>query len=131
MRSALLLVMLIVPIAATLGGCATGVRGVSVVNKTDRLIKAEFVQVTNFGEMTTAGFQTISPTGEFRHKVDDEERTRGQRVRFTLADESFTEGNWVMLNLPATRDRAYELKLINGRLSASELTKRPKSGPND
>lgn len=126
-----MLVMLFVPIVATLGGCATGVRGVSVLNKTDRLVKAEFVQVTNFGEMTTAGFQTISPTGEFRHKVDDEERTPGQRVRFTLADESFTDGNWVMLNLPATRDRVYELKLVNGRLSAKELSKRAASGPND
>lgn len=126
MRRAFFLLMLVLPLAASLTGCSTGVYGVSVVNKTDQLVKAEFVQVNNFGEMTSSGFQTISPTGEFRHKIDDEERTRGQRVRFTVVGQSVTDGNWVMLSLPAARDRMYELRLVNGRLSAKEVSKATK-----
>ncbi len=131
MRTSLLLISGLVASASLASGCASGLYGVSVTNKTDQLIRAEFVQVDNFGAVTSNGFQTISPSGEFRHKIDDEERTRGQRVRFTVADQSVTDGNWVMLNLPATRDRLYELQIVNGRLTAREVNRRPRSGPND
>lgn len=122
MRTLLLLPLLL------LAGCANfSTRGVSVENATDQIVKVEFLQLNKQGEMVTTGTQILSPGGAFQHKIDDEERTRGSRIRFMLDSQTLSDANWVMLNLPATRDRAYELKMVNNRLTARDLSKRMRS----
>lgn len=113
-------------LASGLTGCSTGVHGVTVNNSTDRIVRVELMQLRKDGEMTAYSTQTVGPGGEFKHMVDDEERRPGMRARFTLADQKPEEGNWVMLNMPKDRDRAYDLRLLGSRLTAQEQTKNRK-----
>ncbi len=123
---------LVVAAGATLvlAGCETSAtapwenfasaHGVRVTNQTDRIVRAELVQLRPNGEMTTWSTQTVSPGAEFKDVVDGEERRPGMRVRFTLADQTVADGNWVLLNLPDKKDRVYDLVLIGNHLSARE-----------
>ena len=104
-------------------GCASDVHGVEVNNQTDRIVRAELLQLRKDGEMHAYSIQTIAPEAEFKHKVAGEDRKRGMRVRFTLAAQTVADGNWVMLNLPDTRDRIYDLVLVGNHLSARDATK--------
>ena len=114
--AALLLFGLIAP------GCET-IHGVVVTNKTDRTVKAELLQLRNDGEMTSYATQTLVAGGEYHHKMDSEEHRPGMRVRFRLADQAIEDGNWVMLNVPDSKDRTYDLFLTSGRLTAKEIAK--------
>jgi hypothetical protein len=103
--------------------CSGPTHGVAVTNQTDRIVKAELLQLRKDGEMTVYSTQTIGLGGEFRNMVAADDYRRGMRVRFRLADQGLEEQNWVMLNLPDNRDRVYDLVLIGPRLSAREMVK--------
>ncbi len=106
-----------------LGGCASGVHGVEINNTTDRIVRIELLQLRKTGEMTVYSTQMLGPGGEFKNKVDSEERRPGMRVRMMLEGQQVGDANWIMLNLPDSRDRVYDLALIGNRLSAREQTK--------
>jgi len=110
--------------ASLLGGCSIGsVHGVEINNATDRIVRIELLQLRKTGEMTVYSTQMLGPGGAFKNKVDSEERRSGMRVRMMLEGQSVGDANWVMLNLPATSDRVYDLALIGNRLSAREQSK--------
>jgi hypothetical protein len=111
-----------------LGACAVDTHGVSVTNQTDRIVRAELLQLRKDGEMTVYSSQIVGVGGEFRNMVDSDERRRGMRVRFMLADQNLEDGNWVMLNLPDKKDRVYDLVLVGPRLSAREFVKGHRPG---
>ena len=117
LTSTLLLAALILPC------CASGVHGVEVHNQTDRIVRVELLQLRNNGEMSVYSTQTLAPGGEFKNKVDSDERRAGMRVRFTLADAQPSDPNRILLNLPDSKDREYDLVLVGDRLSAKELSK--------
>ena len=117
---------LVVVVAGAVAGCGGAIHGVVVTNQTDRIVRAELLQLRKDGEMTVYSTQTLGIGAEFKHKVEAEERRPGMRVRFTLEDQRPTDGNWVMLNLPDSRDRVYDLMLLGTHLSAKEQTKNRK-----
>lgn len=119
----LMVCVVLLVMAAGMPSCASGIHGVGVTNQTDRIVRVELLQLRKDGEMTVYSTQTIGPGGEFKHMVDEDERRPGMRARFTLVDQKVADGNWVMLNLPTSRDRAYDLWLVGSRLSAKEQTK--------
>ena len=112
--------------AALLPACAGGVHGVEINNTTDRIVRVELLQLRKTGEMTVYSTQMLGPHGEFKNKVDSEERRPGMRVRVMLADQKVEDANWILLNLPDSRDRVYDLTLAGNRLSAREQTKNRK-----
>lgn len=112
--------------AALVPACASGVHGVEINNNTDRIVRVELLQLRKTGEMTVYSTQMLGPHGEFKNKVDSEERRPGMRVRVMLADQKVEDANWILLNLPDSRDRAYDLTLAGNRLSAREQTKNRK-----
>jgi hypothetical protein len=99
------------------------VHGVRVTNDTDHIVRAELLQLHNDGEMTVYSTQTLGLGAEFKNMVASDDYRRGMRVRFTLADQTAADGNYVMLNLPESRDRMYNLVLVGPRLLARELPK--------
>jgi hypothetical protein len=122
MRRSIVPVILLV-VLASLSACSSGVFGVDINNMTDRIVRIELLQLRKNGEMTVYSTQTLGPGGEFKHKVDSEERRPGMRVRMMYADQRIEDANWVQLNLPGTRDRVYDLVTVGNRLSAKEQTK--------
>lgn len=122
--------LLMLPAASLLGasalltGCSIGgVHGVEVNNATDRIVRVELLQLRKTGEMTVYSTQILGPGGAFKNKVDSEERRPGMRVRMMLEGQSVEDANWIMLNLPDSRDRVYDLMLVGNRLSAREQSK--------
>jgi hypothetical protein len=115
--------------AMGLASCSGPAHGVVVTNSTDRIVKAQLLQLRKDGEMTVYSSQIVGVGGEFRNLVDPDDYRRGMRVRFLLADQTVDDGNSVMLNLPSDKDRLYDLVLVGPRLSARELVggKRPKT----
>jgi hypothetical protein len=110
--------------SALLGGCSIGsVHGVEINNTTDRIVRVELLQLRKTGEMTVYSTQMLGPGGAFKNKVDSEERRSGMRVRMMLEGQTVGDANWVMLNLPDSRDRVYDLTLVGNRLSAREQSK--------
>jgi hypothetical protein len=109
-----------------LGGCASGVHGVEINNNTDRIVRVELLQLRKTGEMTVYSTQMLGPGGAFKNKVDSEERRPGMRVRMMLEGQQVGDANWIMLNLPDSRDRVYDLMLVSNRLTAREQTKNRK-----
>lgn len=112
--------------AMGLASCTGPVHGVVVTNQTDRIVRAELLQLRKDGEMTSYSTQTIGLGAEFKNMVAADDYRRGMRVRFTLADQRVEDGNSVMLNLPDNRNRVYDLVLLGARLSAREQVKGPK-----
>ena len=112
--------------AALLPGCAGSVHGVEINNTTDRIVRVELLQLRKTGEMTVYSTQMLGPGGDFKNKVEADERRPGMRVRVMLADQKVEDANWILLNLPDSRDRAYDLTLSGNRLSAREQTKNRK-----
>lgn len=117
-------------ILACLGGGAIGmascsgpVHGVAVTNQTDRIVRAELLQLRKDGEMAVYSTQMIGLGAEFKNMVAADDYRRGMRVRFMLADQTAIDGNTVLLNLPDNRNRVYDLVLVGPRLIAREHPK--------
>lgn len=110
--------------SALLGGCSIGgVHGVEINNTTDRIVRVELLQLRKTGEMTVYSTQMLGPGGEFKNKIDSEERRPGMRIRMMLEGQKVEDANWIMLNLPDKHDRVYDLMLVSNRLSAREQSK--------
>ena len=122
-----LLLTLLAPAFAPLSGCSSGIHGVEISNSTDRVVRVELLLLKKDGELSVYSTQTLSPGGDFKHKVDDDDRRPGMRVRMTLADQTLSDSNWVMLNLPTNHDRAYDLEIVGNQLTAKETTRKPRN----
>ncbi len=107
-------------VGLALGGCSSDTHGVRVNNQTDRIVRAELVQLRKDGEMTVYSTQTLGPGAEFKNMIESDEYRRGMRVRFSLTEQKIEDANWVMLALPEKQDRLYDLMLVGGRLTARE-----------
>ena len=109
--------------ASLLGGCGATTHGFDVVNKTGETLNVEYLEVSTDGTAKVYSTGVLSKSGEFSNKVDSEEVGSGKRVRFSLPEDSLIEGHSVTLQIREGRSRSYDLKVVNGRLIASELKK--------
>lgn len=111
--------------ACLTGGCGSlASSGFVVENGTDRVVHVELLRLERGGEMRPYARQVVSPGAQYKHMVDDEEFRRGLRARFTVDGETVEDGNWVMLQIGQDKERRYDLKLVNGRLTARDVAKR-------
>jgi hypothetical protein len=130
-RVALAAIVLALPFS--MASCATtksglefgmGVGSITVVNKTDRMVKVELITLDKFGTAHVYSTSLLTIDGEFKHGVDRDNRLRQMRAKFTIADEpGGSDVNYVQLNVPEDKGRDYDLKIMNGRLTARELKK--------
>ncbi len=104
--------------ALALTACAPNY-GVDVYNATDRIVNVEMLTLDPGGTMTVYSTATLNRGGTFINRMDDAPRGQTMRARFVLDGERLENENWVMLNLPTSQTRFYQLELgTDGRLKA-------------
>lgn len=102
----------------------SGIGSINVMNKTDRLVRVELITFDKFGAPRTYATSILTLNGTFEHGADRDNRLRQMRAKFTIADEPHAaEVNFVQLNVPENERRDYDLRIMNGRLTARELKK--------
>jgi len=110
--------------AAALTGCGSTAHGFDVLNKTGQTLTVEYLDVANDGTTKVYSTSVLAKDSEFANKVVSDELQAGKRVRFSLPDDPLIEGHSVTLAIrDEGRTRSYDLKVVNGRLIASELKK--------
>lgn len=110
--------------ALGLGACSA-THGVEVYNDTGQVVRAELLTVNARGESNTYSKAIVNRNAMFENRMYETVSGQLMRARFTLADQTVDDGNWVMLNLPETSTRSYNLRLDGGRLRAEESKGRP------
>lgn len=116
------LVALALP-ALVLASCAPNY-GVDVYNDTDRIVNVEMLTLDPGGTMTVYSTARLNRGGTFINRMDEAPRGQTMRARFTLEGQTVADENWVMLNLPDSKTRFYQLELApDGRLKA--VTQKP------
>lgn len=116
-------------LAATfgIGGCGSSSIGLfEVQNLTEKPVRVETFTVGNHGEKKVYATSLLVPGGMFTHGAGQEDRLMGMRARFFMPDEP--DGgfaNSVTLDVPKEGRRMYDLKIINARLTAQTVTRRP------
>lgn len=99
------------------------VGSIRVNNKTDRLIRVELVNVGRDNTPKTYSTQILAMDASFEHGAGKEQRLPGMRARFSLQDAGAGDDNInvVQLGVPEDGVREYDLRLVNGRLTAREI----------
>lgn len=105
-----------------MSGCAKG-RGVEVYNATDHVINVEQLTVDSSGETTVYATAILNRDGTFSNKMETAVRGQLMRARFTLTEDIADENNWVMINLPADKNRYFDLVLQGTKLRVVENTR--------
>lgn len=98
-------------------GCAP-TYGVDVYNATDKIVNVELLTLDPEGTMTVYSTGTINKEGTFINRMDKSPRGQTMRARFMIDGQKLEDENWVMLNLPTTQTRFFQLELADGRLKA-------------
>jgi|GEM_PF-4399682 len=99
------------------------VGSIRVNNKTDRLVRVELVNLGRDNSIKTYSTQILAMDASFEHGAGKEQRLPGMRARFSLQDAGTGDDNInvVQLGVPEDGVREYDLRLINGRLTAREI----------
>ena len=110
-----------VGVSCGLGACTAPTHGVQAFNATDQTVRAEMITVDAAGESSVYATAIVSSGATFVNRMPAPVRGQLMRARFTLADQTLADNNWVMLNLPdRKKSRVFTLRLENGRLVAVE-----------
>ena len=98
--------------------------GVEMVNKTGKTLTVEYVHLKNDGSLT-APYSTaiLVPGGQLKHHPPAEAGFAGERIRLVVAEAPDVQGHSILLHMPDTKTRDFDVEYNAGRLYIREYKK--------
>ncbi len=98
--------------------------GVEMVNKTGRTLTVECLHVQKDGALTAPyATSVLVPEGQIKLHPAGGDGFAGERVRVLVADAPETPGHSILLHIPSTKTRDFDVEYIAGRLYIREFKK--------
>jgi hypothetical protein len=104
-----------------LTGCASPA-GVEVKNMTGQTLRVEYLTVNGDGSTKVYSTGVVASESLVTYKVD-QAGGNGVRIRFSLPEAPQDESTALLLKLPDSQTRYYDLRYASGRLVAREQKK--------